>query len=239
MTRAEREIYLRGRHEFEHGDHEAALTRLTDLLATRDDFADVHYLVGLIRERRGELGDAARHLERALQLNPAYVEAQLALSSVLEQRGEFERSGRLAERQAEVALPRDGGLDATTRAKLANLQAAVADAYREVGEHREAIQAYRKALEYGPRFHDLRLRLAMTLRDAGLPHQALVELRRILRAKPDDAGALVQLGLTLYTLGRSDGALEQWRAVLAREPEREDARMYVRLVESAREAREG
>ncbi len=236
MKRAEREAYQRGRHEFERGEHEAALSQLTVLLRTRGDFADVHYMVGLIHERRGDLETAASHLEQALRLNPAYAEARLALASVLEQRGEFDRSRRLAEQIAEFTPAHEGHLDATTQAKLANLQAAVGDAYSEVGEHREAIEAYRKALDHCPRFHDIRLRLAAALRDGGLPHQAVQELERVLRAKPEDAGAAVQLGLTYYTLGRTDAALAQWRAVLEREPDREDARMYTRLVASPKSA---
>jgi tetratricopeptide (TPR) repeat protein len=122
-----------------------------------------------------------------------------------------------------------GGLDATTRGKLANLQAAVADAYAEVGENREAIEGYRKALDRCPDFHDIRHRLGVVLREAGLPDQALREFKRVLRGNPGFLDAQIQLGLTYYTLGRSKDALERWEAVLRQDPSREDVRMYVRL----------
>ena len=49
--------------------------------------------------------------------------------------------------------------------------------------------------------------------------------------------AQVQLGLTYYTLGRAADALERWQAVSNLDPERDDARMYMRLVQSKIKAR--
>ena len=69
------------------------------------------------------------------------------------------------------------------------------------------------------------------LRDLGLQDQALAEFSRVLRGNPNLLDAAVQLGLTLYTLGRSDDAVREWNAVLERDPAREDARMYLRLVQ--------
>lgn len=232
LTPRERELHSHGRALFERGEVDAALETLTALLETRGDFADVHYMVGVSYDRRGDLEAARQSLQRAIQLNPSYAEAVLALASVVERQGDFDRSRELAERAAGLVRPTGGALDATTRGKLANLQAAVGDAYAEVGELREAVEAYRKALERCPEFHDIRHRLGVVLRELGLPDQALREFKRVLRGHPGLLDAHVQLGLTYYTLGRSGDALERWRAVLKHDPEREDARMYLRLVES-------
>jgi hypothetical protein len=40
----------------------------------------------------------------------------------------------------------------------------------------------------------------------------------------------VQLGVTLYSLGRTEEAVQEWESVLAEHPEREDARMYLRMI---------
>lgn len=235
MTPEEREAHRRGREAFEAGEDEAALGALGRLLETRPGWADVHYMVGLVHERRGALDAAAESLERALEINPGYAEALAAFSSVQERRGHFEASRAAAERAAPALAERSGAPDATTRAKLANLQAALGDAYREAGEPREAVEAYRKALDRCPRFFDVRHRLGVALREAGLPSRALAEHRRVLRAKPGYLEAAVQLGLTLWTLGRAEEALESWRRVLARDSDRDDARMYLRMVEGKQE----
>jgi len=240
MTRSERDAYRRGRRCFERGEVEEALRVLSGVARAREDFADVHYMMGVLHDERGELDDAAACLRRAIRQNPSYAEALLALASVTERQGDFERSRELAERAAMVSRGAPGRLDPTTRGKLANLQAELGDALRGAGELRDAVEAYRQALERCPDFHDIRFRLAVALRELGLPDRAQRELVRVLRANPDFLDARVQLGVTLYSLGRSQDALGEWRAVLERDPGREDARMYGRLVEAAerRRARE-
>jgi tetratricopeptide (TPR) repeat protein len=230
MTGAERERYSLGRSLFERGDVEPALDALNEFLLTRKDFADVHYMVGVLLDLRGEINAAQRSLRRAIALNPAYAEALLALASVTERGGDFDRSRELAERASALTRTSSGSLDNVTRGKLANLQAATADAYANVGELREAVEGYRKSLDRCPDFHDIRYRLGVVLRELGLPDQALREFKRVLRGNPGLLDAQVQLGLTYYTLGRSEDALERWRAVLKFDPGRDDARMYTRMV---------
>jgi tetratricopeptide (TPR) repeat protein len=230
LTPAEREAYELGRRSYERGDVGDALSQFGQLLRTRSGFADVHYMVGTLLERKDELESAMQSLREALRINPSYTEALLALASLHERQGDFERSRELGERARTTARAPAGALDATTRGKLANLQAQLGDAYREAGDMAEAIEAYRKALDRCPKFHDIRHRLGIALREIGLPDRALAEFRRVLRSNPDFLDAAVQLGLTLYTLGRADRAVEQWKSVLERDPERADARMYLGLV---------
>ena len=234
LTSEERERYQLGRASFERGDLEVALGHLTRLLETREGFADIHYMVGLLHERRGDLEDSAKSLEKAMRINPGYAEAALALVSVYEQQGEFERSRALAEEMATATArrfaAREGLVDPTTRGKLANLQAALGDAYREVGEIRDAIEAYRKALDRCPDFHDIRHRLGVALRESGLPHQAAQEFRRVLRANPGFLPSAIQLGITYYGLGRTGDAMRAWEEVLEKDPGREDARAYLRMM---------
>jgi len=231
MSARERQAYAQGRGCFERGETDAALSAFGELLRTRGGFADVHYMVGVLHERRGDLDSATDSLREAVRLNPSYAEALLALASVHERRGDFDRSRDFAQRAEAVSRASEGPLDATTRAKLANLQAAVADAYAEAGELREAVEAYRKALDRCPDFHDIRQRLGVALREAGLPAQALLEQQRVLRGNPNLIAARVQLALTLYSLGRGKDAIHEWERVLEQDPTCEEARMYLRMLE--------
>lgn len=230
---SDREILLRGRRAFDRGEDAFALESLTHLTRHGQDYADVHYMIGLIREREGNLDAAIESLRRATRTNPSYVEALLALASVHERRGDFDLSRGYAERARQLTRAESGGLDPTTRGKLSNQQAALADALAQAGERREAIDEYRRALDRCPRYHDIRHRLAVTLREAGLPFQAAQEFRRVLSANPGMLESQVQLGLTYYTLGRTPEAIREWEAVLERNPARDDALMYLRLVRGA------
>jgi tetratricopeptide (TPR) repeat protein len=230
MTAADRELYVQGRASFERGEVERALEALTLLLPRKVGFADLHYMVGVLLDQQGDTDGARDRLHDAIRLNPSYTEALLALASVYERDGEFDRSQELAERAASAAPVVPGPLDATTRGKLANLQASVGDAYAQVGEWREAIDAYRKALDRCPDFHDIRHRLGIALREVGLPHQAELEFKRVMRGNPDLLGAQVQLGLTYYTMGRAPDAVGLWSEVLRHDPSQSDALMYLRMV---------
>ncbi len=231
MTSTERRAYRIGCRSFERGDDDGALSQFERLLQTRGDFADVHYRMGVLHDRKNELASAARSLWRALRINPSYSEAILALASVYERQGDFDRAREITERAGIGARSSSGRLDATTRGKLANLQADLGDALREAGELREAVEAYRRALDRCPTFHDIRLRLSVALREIGLPGQSLTQLRWVLQERPDLHEAAIQLGLTLYTLGRTGEAIREWSTVMEKDPTREEARMYLRLVQ--------
>jgi tetratricopeptide (TPR) repeat protein len=81
MTREDREAYQLVRERFAGGDAENAAGNLEALAGRYPGYADLHYLLGLLRERQQDLDGAASALERALELNPAYAEAGLALQS--------------------------------------------------------------------------------------------------------------------------------------------------------------
>ncbi len=82
-----------------------ALSEFTRLLQTRRGYADIHYKVGVLQERKNDLDSAAQSLREALRINPSYAEALLALASVSERKGDFDHSRELAERQEELPRP--------------------------------------------------------------------------------------------------------------------------------------
>ena len=231
MNRPEQAAYTLAQQSFACGEDEVALQAVRTLLRTREGFADVHYMLGILTERQGDTAAAEAALQEAVRINPVYAEALLGLATLYERRGNYDLARQCAHR-ASTASTRGTtgtGLDAMTRGKLANLQATVGDACVEAGDFREAIFAYRKALDRCPDFHDIRHRLGIALRDAGLGNKATLEFQRVLRSNPGYLDSRVQLGLTYYTLGRRSDAIEQWNKVLGQDPNIEEARMYLRL----------
>jgi Tfp pilus assembly protein PilF len=226
----DRETLRQGRRAFERGQDDLALQSFSRLSSHGVRYADVHYMTGLLLERRGDIDAALTSLQEAIKINPSYVEALLAVASLHEHRGEYEHAQVYAERASQLARGAAGGLDPTTRGKLANQQAQLADALAGAGERREAIEEYRRALARCPTFHDIRHRLGITLREAGLPAQAAEEFQRILRAHPGLLESQIQLGLTYYSIGRTPEAIREWSAVLEKDPSRDTAQMYLRLV---------
>jgi len=226
----ERTHLEQGSRAFERGDDVAALHHLGSLVDAGLRFADVHYRLGVVHARRDELDAAMTHLREAIRINPGYVEALLGLASVCERRGDFDAAQGHAERAGQLCRTSNDGPDPTTRGKLTNQQATLADALAQAGLRREAIDQYRQALDRCPTFLDIRHRLGVTLREVGLPFQAQQEFERILDVAPGLVESRIQLGLTWYSMGRTADAIREWQRVLETDPTRSKAHMYLRLV---------
>jgi tetratricopeptide (TPR) repeat protein len=128
---------------------------------------------------------------------------------------------------------KEGRLDRFVQGKLANMYADIADVYLAAGMHSQAIAEFRRALELGPGFVDLRARLAGALRDAGERDEALREYEEVVRQAPAFVSARLNLGLALFAAGRKDEAVAQWRKVLELSPGNRNAEMYLQHIAGA------
>jgi tetratricopeptide (TPR) repeat protein len=110
------------------------------------------------------------------------------------------------------------------------MYADIANVYASSGMLDEAIAEYRRALELGPTFVDIRLKLADALRDKGELSASLAEFEAILRTNPNYLPGRVHYGITLYSAGRRADAIAVWEDVLGRNPGNKSAEMYLNLV---------
>lgn len=227
---AELETLLsRGRESYERGDLAQAEQALTEAIENgARDFADVHHLLGLVYHSWGLYSKARHAFEAALAINPRYTEAALNLSITYNDLGRYTEAQEVL---AEVVREPDGLLDTLTRAKIANLHAAVGDAYRSAKLPREAAAEYARALELCGRFVDIRVRRAAALAEAGDNEAAIGELRRAHADNPNYLPALLQLGLLLHSTGDRTGAKAALEEVLRLKPGHERATTYLRMLE--------
>ena len=103
----------------------------------------------------------------------------------------------------------------------------MAEAYAELGALEPAIEQLTIATRLGPKFPDLRYRLARLMLEAGQTLEAREELELVVRTRPNFLDALALLGLARYLSGDASGAEEVWRDCLTRRPE--DARVEAYL----------
>ena len=230
MTDQIKQALTLGRELYGRNDYAGAERHLRDVLALRDDLADVHYMLGVIHHDRGELPEARRCFERALQLNADYTEAALNLSIVCNELGAYSEAREVVGTISERA--RHGHrIDPYARGKVANLHGEVARAYEELGMWPEAVDEYRRGLALCPDFADIRTRLAMCLRSDGEVEEARKELEIAVNINPQYVPARVALGVVYMALGRHDEAALAWRESLAIDPTHRPARVYLRLLD--------
>jgi tetratricopeptide (TPR) repeat protein len=221
------------RERFANRDYYGALVCLDDLQGAAGSYADVHHLRGLCLSLLDRPEDALSEFDQALALNPRYLEALLHRGLVLSALGRTEAAAASFQSARVAEGPPVAGLDGPVAARLANEHARLGEMYAEAGALADAVLEYRRAVELGPAFHDLRLRLARLLLEAGNPLQAREELEMIVTARPDWIDARVQLGLARYLAGDSAGARDTWRACLADRPDVERISAYLAMLDRA------
>jgi tetratricopeptide (TPR) repeat protein len=235
MRISDEPLINQARERFALQDYYGAIHLLEEVVESGRSFADVYHLLGLCYALLGQPHRALEHFASALELNPRYIEAHIhrgVLLNDLGRTGEAEDAFRQAAQHNE-RLP--SGYPAHVAANLANHHALLAAAYAEHGAFTEAIAQYRRAVELGPAFADLRYRLARALLEAGDVLSAREELERVARERPNFVDALASLGLARYLSGDAAGAQQVWKEVLLARPKHARVEAYLAMLERTAE----
>lgn len=239
MDEVLKQTLMIGRGFFERKQYVQAEPYLAQVVEQNQSYADVYNMLGVIYHDQGQFGRAQRAFEAALRINPAYTEAALNLAVSYNDVGRYREAKEVYSAALAHGRSTPTGLDPYVQGKIANLYADIGDVFASSGRYAEAIAEYRRALELGPGFVDIRLKLAQALRDSDAVAEALPEFEEILRINPDFLPGRVSYGVALYSAGRAEDALGVWEDVLSRSPGHKGAAMYLNLVrEMMKESRE-
>jgi tetratricopeptide (TPR) repeat protein len=220
-----------GKKAFADGDFDRAAECLTAVISHGDQYADLLNIMGVIYHDRGDFNRSIDSFKQALDINPNYLEARLNLAVLYNDLGEYQNARKLYTNLAKIGSGKHRSHDPILDNKMANQHALMGDIYRRLGRFKEGSAEYRKALELGANFADIRTRLGTALRESGDNKGALRELRRALKDKPKYSEARIQLGVTLFTMGRHKDAGKEWMAVLKKDPNNPKAIIYLSMLE--------
>src|SRR2546426_240945 len=123
---------------FQLQDYYGAIHLLEEVIATGRAFADAHHLLGLSYSLAGQPDKALEQLDRALALNPNYIEALIHRALVLNELGREEEANAVLRRARQVTSERRAGFHGHVAAKLANQHAVLGQAARAVWEELRA-----------------------------------------------------------------------------------------------------
>ncbi len=194
-----------------------AVAHFEQAIRIAPDYSQAHNNLGMLLERRGQLASACRHLQLAVQSDPANRVAWLNLVSTLEESRRPEEA--LAAAGALVQSHPDFG---DGRAKFGIM----------LGVHQrfaEAIPQLEAALRLDPTQAMAQYYLGSTLVQL---HQRLPEaialLEQVIKERPDSANAHFNLGIAYLTVGsRVTDAIGQFRIAAQLDPQ--DANAHFNL----------
>src|SRR5690606_19698816 len=226
------ELLARARAAFGRDAYLAALADLQEVARREPFFADVHNLIGLCLALLGRPEEAVGAFDRAVGINPRYVEAHVNRAITLNELGRYAEARSSFERAAEADVEEGvRGFPSALAARLANKHLELGDLYAEGGALAEAAEQYRRGCEIRPRFVDIRGRLGRALIELGEVGAAVRELREVVGANPSFLAARMDLGLALHRAGDAAAAREQWERCLAQQPGNAQAQAYLAMLE--------
>jgi tetratricopeptide (TPR) repeat protein len=222
------------RDRFALQDYYGAIHICSRVLDAGCAFPDVHHLMGVAFALLGQPDRALAAFDAALALNPRYLEATIHRALALAALGRVDEVAPALRHAAEITPPPVAGFPAAVASQLANRHADLGRAYAEAGARDRAIAEYRRALELGPAFHDLRYQLGRLLLESGQVLEARDVLGALVAAHPHFVDAQAALGLSCYLSGDAAEAQRVWRDCLARRPASARIEAYLAMVERAR-----
>ncbi len=223
------QLIARGKECLAQNDYVGAISALREATEREPGYADVRHLLGLALGLAGQPEAALDEFDRALALNPSYVEAHLNRAITLNDLGRYE-DAREAFRLAwdcdhTVGRP----YSRSVSARLANLHMELGDLYADLGAYEQAENQYRNAAELRPDFLDIRTKLARSLMEGAKLQEAIDELGDVVAENPDYVEARVSLGLVYYRAGKYDSAAAEWEACLEQVPNHPKARAFLNM----------
>src|SRR5579872_2296361 len=193
-------IYLRSLGDVQSGNGSDSVLKLAieqyqEIIQIEPDNVDDHLLLGRLYRLNNDLRKAESEFKTAVKLQPDSEEAVTTLAYLYNEEGD---SARAAE--ALSAVP-----DASRSAKL---YSALGYTYEQRKEYKQAITAYRKAIELDRDNLDAIRGLAQNLLNDGQTDAALEQYKIIAESNPEDAQTYLRMAEIYRRNGKFDLALD-------------------------------
>ncbi|MGH9643968.1 MAG: tetratricopeptide repeat protein [Terriglobales bacterium] len=193
-------IYLRSLGDMQSGNGSDSVLKLAieqyeQIVRLEPDSMDDHLLLGRLYRLNNDLTKAEAQFKTAVKLQPDSEEAVTTLAYLYNELGD---TARAAETLSSV--PKNG--------RSAKLYSALGYTYEQQKQYKNAIDAYRHAIELDRDNLDAIRGLAENLLNDGQTEAALEQYRVIADANPEDAQTYVRIAEIYRKQGKYDVALE-------------------------------
>src|SRR5712672_885846 len=194
-------IYLRSLGDMPGGNGsdnvlKLAIEQYEQIVKIEPDGVDDHLLLGRLYRLNNDLQKAEGEFKTAVKLDPTSEEAVTTLAYLYNEEGDTARAGEVLS-----SIP-----DAARSAKL---YSALGYTYEQQKQYKNAVEAYRHAIELDRDNLDAIRGLAQNLLNDGQADAALEQYKVIADANPEDAQTYVRIAEIYRKQGKFDVALDQ------------------------------
>jgi len=165
-----------------------------------------YYNLGVDCAQKGQVNEAMAHYQKALEINPNYIDARNNLGIALFQKGQVD----------EAILQYKKVLENDPNSEFAHHN--LGTALLQKGQVDEAMAEYQKALEINPNITQIHYDFGNALFQKGRVEEAIAEYQKALEVDPTYAKAYNNLGVALSQKGQIDEAMAEYRKALEIDP---------------------
>jgi tetratricopeptide (TPR) repeat protein len=187
--------------------NEEAVRAYQRTLELQPDLFEAHLNLGILLIETKQVPEAVKHLEKAVGLKPEHARAHLYYGRALGMVGQPEG----AEKQFQEALRLDPAL-AIACFDLGQL-------HLETKRYADALAAFERAGELGPKLVQAQLGLALALEGLNRLPEALSHFEQYLAEKPDDLETRFHAARLYLQLGKNERGFENLQAVYRANPQ--------------------
>ena len=193
-------IYLRSLGDMQAGNGSQSVLKLAieqyeQIIRLQPDSMDDHLLLGRLYRLNNDLQKAESEFKTAVKLQPGSEEAVTTLAYLYNELGDTSRAAQVLSEVPDVA-------------RSAKLYSALGYTYEQQKQYKNAIQAYRHAIELDRDNLDAIRGLAQNLLNDGQTDAALEQYKVIADANPEDAQTYVRIAEIYQKQGKFDAALD-------------------------------
>jgi len=194
-------IYLRSLGDMDSGNGSDSVLKLAieqyeQIIRLQPDSMDDHLLLGRLYSYNHDLQQAEKEFKIAVKLQPESEEAITTLAYLYNELGDTERATEVLS-----SVPKTG--------RSAKLYSALGYIYEQQKKYKDAIEAYRHAIELDRDNLDAIRGLAENLLNDGQTDAALEQYKVIADANPEDAQTYIRIAEIYRKQGKYDLALNQ------------------------------
>ncbi len=227
----DRDLIQTAKESFIEGDYATAEPLLQQSLLKNNKDPEVYQMLATLYYDKGQFNKAIKTFKKALEVDPAYTDASVGLSIILNDLGRYDEAKQIfgdAQKKLDENKKKD---DPFINEKIAQKHGELGDLYYQIERFEEALEQYYKCRKMLSNPSKIISKLADCLVKINKPTRATQELQTFLRDYPQNTEARTKLGLILYHSDRTYEAVEEWERVLAREPNNTEAQHYLQLAQ--------